>query len=70
VKFEPLCFEDVCSFCELSDVKIEDDLVEYLHKRYANLRQIKVLLTRLESWCEINGILSCDLKSFKLSEVE
>lgn len=70
VKFESICMEDVRKFCELSDIKIEDDLVEYFLKRYANLRQMKVLITRLESWCEMNGYEKCDLKVFKLSEVE
>lgn len=70
VKFEPICLEDVRKYCELSELRLADDLVEYFWKRYANLRQLKVLITRLEGFCELNGLGQCDFKMFKQSEVE
>lgn len=70
VKFEGIVLKDIESFCALSDVKIETDLIHFFVKRYPNLRQIKVLLLRLENWCEMNGLASVDLNSFKKSGVE
>ncbi|MBN1839753.1 MAG: ATP-binding protein [Campylobacterales bacterium] len=70
VKFEGIILKDIESFCALSDVKIETDLIHFFVKRYPNLRQIKVLLLRLENWCEMNGLKSVDLNCFKKSGVE
>lgn len=70
VKFEGIILKDIESFCALSEVKIEQDLIHFFVKRYPNLRQIKVLLLRLENWCEMNGLESVDLNSFKKSGVE
>ncbi len=70
VKFKKIPKSDIEKFCAQSDVKIEDDLVEYFLQQYPNLRQIKVLLLRIESWCELNGVNSMSLKLFKQSGVE
>lgn len=70
IKFEGIILQDIESFCALSDVKIEQDLIHFFVKRYPNLRQIKVLLLRLENWCEMNGLTNVDLNSFKRSGVE
>lgn len=65
VEFKPISRIDVEKYCELSEVKIEPDLVDHFAERYPNLRQIKVLLLRLENECEINGIESVNYKQFK-----
>lgn len=70
VKFEGICKKDIDSYCSLSSVKIEDDLRDFFAKRYPNLRQLKVLLLRLENWCDMNGLDSIDLARFKSSGVE
>ena len=70
IKFEGIALQDIESFCALSDVKIETDLINFFVKRYPNLRQIKVLLLRLENWCEMNEVASVDLNCFKRSGVE
>lgn len=70
IKFEAIALEDVKKFCVLSDVVIEEDLIGFFAKRYPNLRQIKVMLLRLENWCEMNGIESVGLQIFKSSGVE
>ncbi|NOQ30020.1 MAG: AAA family ATPase [Helicobacteraceae bacterium] len=72
---ELICFEaigrvDIEKFCELSDVKIESDLLNFFVKKYPNLRQVKVMLLRLENYCEINGYESVSLEIFKNSGVE
>lgn len=70
VKFEGICSADVESYCALSDVKIEDDLLMFFKQRYPNLRQLKVLILRLENWCEMNDLNSIGLARFKTSGVE
>ncbi|MDR0408674.1 MAG: AAA family ATPase [Campylobacteraceae bacterium] len=71
VEFKPIIKDDVKRFCSLSDkVKIEDDLVDYFTKKYPNLRQIRVLLIRLENAAKINNIQSCDLKKFQSLKIE
>jgi len=70
VKFEGIGPADIEKFCTLCDVAIEPDLIGFFAKRYPNLRQIKVILLRLENFCKINGIKSVDLKTFKASGVE
>lgn len=70
VPFLPTGKNDVASFCRLCDVTVKDDVVEHLAARYPNLRQIKVMLLRLESWCEINGVSEVDMKTWQKSGVE
>jgi DNA transposition AAA+ family ATPase len=70
VKFKPIGEQDVKKFCEKSSIVIEDDLVTFFVKRYPNLRQIKVLLIRLEKICTINGIQKVNLEVFKSCGVE
>jgi len=70
IKFQPIGEGDIRKFCDKSTLKIEDDLIEFFVKRYPNLRQIKVLLIRLEKVCEINGIKEANLELFKTSGVE
>lgn len=70
VKFEPIGREDIAKFCALAEVEIGEDLVEYFAKRYANLRQIKVFLIRLEEWAELNEVTKIGLAEFKAAGVE
>lgn len=65
IEFKPISREDVEKYCQLCEVKIEEDLITYLAQKYPNLRQIKVLLLRLEKECEINGIDVVNMKTFK-----
>ena len=69
-KFKQIPKGDIEKFCTQCEVKIEDDLVSYFLKKYPNLRQIKVLLLRIESWAETNGTERMNLKLFKQSGVE
>lgn len=70
VEFQTIQKLDIEKFCGLSDLKLSADLIDYFHKKFPNLRQIKVLLIRLEKYCEINDIESVDLKIFKQSGAE
>jgi len=70
IEFQTIHKIDIEKFCDLSDVKIQSDLVDYFHKKFPNLRQIKVLLIRLEKYCELNDIDVVDLKVFKQSGAE
>lgn len=70
VEFQTIQKLDIEKFCGLSDLKLSVDLIDYFHKKFPNLRQIKVLLIRLEKYCEVNDIESVDLKIFKQSGAE
>lgn len=70
VEFVPICKEDIEKFCELSEVLIETDLLQHFWNKYKNLRQIKVMLLRLEKYCLLNEIEKCDLRTFKSSGAE
>lgn len=67
VEFRPIAKDDIAKFCKLSDVLIEDDLIDYFYAKHPNLRNIRVLLIRLEKYCELNGFDSADVKVFKNS---
>jgi DNA transposition AAA+ family ATPase len=67
VKFQAINRSDIEAYCELSDVKIKKDLLDYFADKYPNLRQIKVILIRLEKYCLFNDIDECDFKTFKES---
>ncbi len=64
-EFKKIGIDDVRSFCALSTVRIEDDLILFFGDRYPNLRQIKVFLLRLEKECEVNDIHTVDLPTFR-----
>jgi len=70
VEFKSINEDDVEKFCELCDVKIEADVAAYLAKKYPNLRQIKVLLLRLEKECIVNDIESVNMSIYKELGVE
>jgi SpoVK/Ycf46/Vps4 family AAA+-type ATPase len=70
VEFRAIGREDIKKFCELCDVEIKDDLINHFLTRYPNLRNIRVLLIRLEKYCELNGYESADLKIFNQSGVD
>ena len=70
VKFRKIGIEDIKKFCLQSEVKLEDDLLEFFLKKYPNLRRIKVFILRIEKWAEANGIESMGLKLFRQSGVE
>ena len=65
VKFERIGQADIEAYCELSEVKIEDDLIGHFVAYFPNLRQIKVLILRIENACEINNVESVNLKKFE-----
>lgn len=72
---EPIFFtgiteSDLRKLCSLSELIIEDDLIAFFLDKYSNLRHTKVLMERLEDWCEINGVDRVNLKTFKTSGVE
>lgn len=69
-KFTKIPRGDIEKFCSQAEVKIEDDLIDYFLSQYPNLRQIKVLILRLEAFGELNGVTSISLKLFKQSGVE
>lgn len=70
VEFKPIGTDDIKKFCELSDVKITDDLIAFFATKYPNLRQIKVLLTRLEKECLVQDIDEVDVSTFQSLGVE
>ncbi|WP_419782370.1 AAA family ATPase [Malaciobacter marinus] len=65
VEFKPILKKDIEKFCECADIKIEDDLIGYFYNKHPNLRNIRVMLLRLEKYCELNGYESANLKIFK-----
>lgn len=78
-KFEEIPLTDISQFCKLCGVgdgdafvpiHIEEDLQKYFLRKYPNLRVIKVLLLRIEKFCDINGYKRVDLNLFKQSGVE
>ncbi len=52
VEFKNIGREDIKKFCRNCDVRIEDDVIEYFAKKYPNLRQIKMMLFRIEKRCD------------------
>jgi DNA transposition AAA+ family ATPase len=71
VEFKPIVEDDVIRYCAISDkVKIESDLAGYFAKKYPNLRQIRVLLIRLEHCAIRNGFDSCNLALFQKLKIE
>lgn len=72
VEFKPNVENDIKNFCnDRSDkVKIEDDLIDYFVRKYPNLRQINVLLLRLENAAKRNNLTSCNLQTFISLKVE
>ncbi len=69
VKFEPIGRDDIAAFCELCEVEIKEELIDYFAKRYANLREIRVFLIRIEEWAELNEVKSVGLEEFRASGV-
>jgi SpoVK/Ycf46/Vps4 family AAA+-type ATPase len=70
VEFHAINKGDIERFCALSEVSIGDDLTDYFFKKYPNLRQIKVMLLRLEKWAMLNDIEEVNLKTFLQSGAE
>lgn len=72
VKFKPVVFEDVEKYCKTysDQVAISPDLVEFFANTYPNLRQIRKLLTDLETVAKRQGLTTCDLEQFKALEIE
>lgn len=69
-KLEKMTLEDIKAFCELSEVKIENDLVAHFDKKYGNLRQIKRKIEALEELCLLKDIESVNLRTYKDLGVE
>ncbi|WP_320034827.1 AAA family ATPase [Halarcobacter sp.] len=70
VEFQSICFDDIEKLTKLSEITIEDDLIEYFYHKTPNLRQVKVQLIRLEQFCKMNSIKSVNQKIFKSSGAE
>lgn len=70
VQFLPISKSDIEKFCSLSEVKIEVDLIDYFANKYPNLRQLKVLILRLEEFAQLQDLTSINFKTFKESGVE
>lgn len=72
VKFKPIMLEDVEKYCKTysDQVAISDDLIAFFTVTYPNLRQIRKLLTDLETVAKRQGLSSCDLEQFKALEIE
>ena len=72
VKFKPVVFEDVEKYCKTysDNVAISADLIEFFASTYPNLRQIRKLLTDLETVAKRQCLTSCDLDQFKALEIE
>ncbi|MFV0481756.1 MAG: AAA family ATPase [Campylobacteraceae bacterium] len=72
VEFKGIIFDDIEKYCNetSNEVKIENDLVTYFAQKYANLRQIRVLLNHLEAIAKRQGMKSCNLKQFHSLNIE
>ena len=70
VLFENISKEDIEKLCKLSEITVSNDLIQYFHQKYPNLRQITVLLLRVEKYCDMNDLESIDLQTFKSSGAE
>lgn len=72
VKFKPIVHEDVEKYCKTysDQVAVSDDLISFFATTYPNLRQIRKLLTDLETVAKRQGLTSCDLTQFKALEIE
>lgn len=62
--------EDMRAFCDLCEVKIEDDLVKYFDKRFGNLRNVQRILEDIEEYCELHDIESVNKKTYDTMGVE
>ena len=55
-KFTPFELEDIRQIItELSEVKIEDEVIELIHKKANRFRQIVKLLIEIENMALVNG---------------
>lgn len=70
IKIEEIKHDDIEKFCELSEVPIGGDVVNYFASKYPNFRRIGYLIRRLEDYCKMNSIPSVDMKVLKSSGVE
>ncbi len=61
---------DIERFCELSEVKILPDLIDYFAVKYPRLRKLKSLIIELEKLAKLNKITECNLETFKELGVE
>lgn len=69
-KLEKTSLEDIKTFCQLAEVKIEDDLIAHFDKKYGNLREIKRKIEALEELCLLKDIDSVNLRTYKELGVE
>ena len=70
VELTAISRNDIAKYCEAATIKIEDDLITYFSKQYPNLRQIKVIIIRLEKYCMLNDFESANYELFKASNIE
>lgn len=69
-KLEKTTIEDIKAFCELAEVKIEDDLIQHFDKKYGNLRLIKRKIEAIEELSLLRDIDSINLRAYKELGVE
>ncbi len=70
VMFLPADENDISKLCGMSVVKIERDLVAYLATKYSNFRAVKLLIKRVERFCDENGLEGMSKEIFLSSGVE
>lgn len=64
-KLEKTTLEDIKAFCLLSEVKIENDVIQHFDRKYGNLRLIKRKIEALEELCLLKDIDRVNLKTYK-----
>jgi len=70
VKIVPNTKSDIAKYCKSAEIDISDELINYFHMKYANLRQIKTLIIRLEEYCENNDYDEATLDILQASNIE
>lgn len=70
VKIVPNTKGDIAKYCKSAEIDISEDLIDYFHLKYANLRQIKTLIIRLEEYCENNDFDEATLDILRASNIE
>lgn len=70
VQFQALTGDDVRRLCTLSEVKLENDLVEYLVKNYPSARKVTTFIAAIERQVELEDVESVSLKLFKTWSLE
>jgi len=70
VKLASNTLEDMREFCNLSEVKIEDDLVDHFYTKFGNFRKVKRILEDIEDICAKNDIETVNKKLYNTMGIE